>query len=54
MSERLYSVRYISVDDATRAVVAKRQGAMLAKVDIAHAYWNALSQSILITGGYWV
>ena len=40
VSTDLCSMKYISVEHATRAVTAKGQGALLAKVDVARAYRN--------------
>lgn len=38
ISERLCSLSYISIDDATKAVLAGGRGMLLAKVDIQNAY----------------
>lgn len=40
VSSELCSMRYISVEHATRAVIAKGVGALLAKIDVARAYRN--------------
>ena len=40
VDDKYCSLHYVSVDDAAEAIVAKGQGALLAKVDIASAYRN--------------
>ena len=40
VDEKYCSLHYVSVDDAAKAIVAKGQGSLLAKVDIASAYRN--------------
>lgn len=40
IQEALCSLSYVSVEDATKGVVAKGRGALLAKVDVKSAYRN--------------
>ena len=40
VAEDLFSLQYVTVEEAAAAMVHKGAGALLAKVDIKHAYWN--------------